>query len=160
MATDSKTGRFLKTHGASGTPEFRIWSGIMCRCHSPQSRDYPEYGGRGIYVDERWHRFENFLADLGPRPPGRGNYRSNYSVERKDNNGPYGPDNCKWATQSEQQRNKRTNLRITFNGETKSAAEWIEISGLSKNVFHLRWRRGWGIERILSTPLEIHHKRL
>lgn len=90
-----------KRHGLTDTIEHRAWARIRRRCYSPNYHNYHYYGGRGIRVCERWDSFENFLADMGPRP-GKG-----YSIERINNDGDYGPDNCKWATALEQSRNRR-----------------------------------------------------
>lgn len=90
-----------KRHGYSGTREHATWLDMRNRCRNPDAHNYARYGGRGIEVCERWDTFENFLADMGPKP-GKG-----YSIERMDNDGNYEPSNCKWATQLEQNRNKR-----------------------------------------------------
>lgn len=86
------------------------WMSLKQRCQDPNQKDYPEYGGRGITFENRWHRFENFFIDMGDPPldPVTG---ERLSIERKDNNGNYCKDNCKWATRSEQQLNKRTSNR-------------------------------------------------
>jgi hypothetical protein len=88
-------------HGHAGSPTYKSWQGMKRRCYVPHCADYPNYGGRGIVVCERWHAFENFLADMGERP-GRG-----LSIERVDNDGDYEPGNCRWATKLDQCRNRR-----------------------------------------------------
>lgn len=131
------------THGMFGTPLYRIWCGMLRRCRNPTDKNYPRYGGRGIKVCERWQQFENFYADIPPRPSPR------HSLDRRDNNGHYEPNNVRWATPQEQQNNLRSNRRITFGGETLTGAQWARRLGISKNRFYERLRLGWSVEEAI-----------
>jgi hypothetical protein len=124
-------------HGGSHLPEYRIWKGIIGRCRM---------GYRGVAVCERWRRFENFLADMGPRPSPQ------HSIDRfPDKNGNYELANCRWATPMEQARNTTRNRMITHDGRSLCLAEWAEITGISAKVLLARFKYGWSIERALST---------
>lgn len=112
------------THGFCGTPEYRVWRAMKDRCLNSSSSSYSDYGGRGICVCRRWlDSFENFLADMGPRPDGT-------SIERLDNDGNYEPHNCVWADRKTQNRNKRNNHRIKHGGEILTMAEWAERANM------------------------------
>jgi len=87
-------------HGMFGTPTHKSWEGMKSRCNDPNNSSYKYYGGRGIKVCERWHKFENFYADMGERPKGM-------TLDRINNDGDYEPRNCKWATYKEQRANSR-----------------------------------------------------
>ena len=88
------------THGMRHTPEYDTWMHLIQRCTNRKNTSWPDYGGRGIAVCDRWKKFENFFADMGSRPSGK-------SLDRINNNGGYEPGNCRWATSLEQNRNRR-----------------------------------------------------
>lgn len=105
-------GKLSKTHGMRKTREWEIWQSMVQRCRNKKSRKWIDYGGRGITVCDRWlESFENFYADMGKRPSEK------HSLERINNDGNYSPENCKWATNLEQQNNKRNTFFVVFNGE-------------------------------------------
>lgn len=139
-------------HGATAGGEksrypssYKIWCNIRQRCYDQGCPAYKYYGGRGIVMCERWLDYANFVADMGEPPPQR-------SLDRIDNDGPYSPNNCRWATRTEQARNKRSAHLISFHGETRSLVEWAEYLGVSRNKLHNRIFRGWDIERALTQP--------
>lgn len=135
------------THGRTRTLEYRSWSMMKNRCLNARSADYPEYGGRGITVCDRWMSFENFLADMGLRPS------KAHSLDRYPNqNGNYEPGNCRWATGKQQSRNTRRNRIIEYNGQKKTVVEWEELYGHPHNTIYQRRKRGWSIERSITTP--------
>ena len=96
------TSAMATKHGEHGSPEYVNWRALRERCLNPKHKNYPEYGGRGIKVCERWlNSFENFLADMGRRP------FPEATVDRKENDGDYEPGNCRWATRLDQTKNRR-----------------------------------------------------
>jgi hypothetical protein len=143
----------VTTHGDSSngsiSAEYRTWSGMVNRATSEVSsaKDYPKYRGRGIKVCDRWRVFENFLSDMGRKPT------PSHSLDRIDNDGSYCPENCRWATRSEQQRNTRSNRLLTYKGETRCLTEWAEVKGVRRHVLNNRVRLGWTTEQILETPV-------
>lgn len=139
-------------HGAkanrSRTPEYSTWVGIITRCENPKVEGYKHYGARGVRICERWRSdFANFLADMGPRPS-RG-----HSIDRINVEGNYEPGNCRWATSSEQARNKRTTRNITVNGETRCITEWAASMGANMSTIHRRLTSGWSDARAVTEPV-------
>lgn len=134
-------------HGYSLTPTGAAWYGMRQRCYNHDDKNYPSYGGRGIKVCERWlERFENFLADMGPSP-GKG-----MSIDRIDVHGNYEPKNCRWATRSEQQRNRRNNPKVDYKGESITLIAVAERVGLPLRTLRWRLANGWEINRAIETP--------
>lgn len=136
------------SHGFSGHPLYRVWRDMIRRCHTPTCPSYPDYGGRGIAVHPEWREsFEAFelYASALPRygEPGM-------EFDRTDNDQGYFPGNVRWATDREQQRNKRNNRLITFRGESLTIAEWAERTGLPFTTIESRLRLGWPAERALT----------
>jgi hypothetical protein len=128
----SKTGSSKRTHGYSRTPTYNTWSHMNQRCNNKDNFQYKDYGGRGITVCDRWDinkggSFENFLKDMGEKPKGK-------SLDRIDNRQlieGYSPENCRWSTPKEQNRNKRNNKLYTYNSKTLCEQDWLEEIGLN-----------------------------
>lgn len=132
-------------HGKSYSREHRIWRLMLVRCSCPTTQAYPSYGGRGIVVCERWRKFESFYADMGDAP-------MRHSLDRIDNDGPYSPENCRWATQERQCRNTRRTVMVTFRGRTQSLPDWADELGLKQGTLRHRLRR-WSVEKALTDAL-------
>ena len=122
------------THGLTGTPTKRVWDHMNTRCYNKNSKDYKNYGGRGITVCKHWEKFENFLEDMGRKPP-------KLTIERKDNSRGYSPDNCRWATLKEQQRNRRDNLIINYQGKSQCLSAWAEELKVCYSTLYGRIKR-------------------
>lgn len=132
----------IKTHGMTHSREYNSWHTMHQRCKCSKIPRFHLYGGKGVRVCERWASFENFYADMGPRPEG-------HSLDRIDSNGNYEPSNCRWATPRQQASNTRRNRFYTFNGKTQTEVEWSRELGIQAHS--LKWRIAhWGLERALS----------
>jgi hypothetical protein len=111
------------------------------RCTNPNDKAYPKYGGRGITVCDRWRTFSNFLGDMGLKPEGK-------SLDRRDNNGPYSPDNCRWATPLEQGANTRQNRWLTVQGTTHHLTGWARLAGVCPSTINKWVKKGVFEERV------------
>lgn len=142
-----------RTHGKTGTRLHSIWTAMRNRCNNPRNAHYREYGGRGIVVCERWGSFTDFAADVG-EPPSR-----QHTLDREDNDGPYSPENCRWATKREQANNTRWNRRITYKGETHSLSDWSRKTGIGRECLNRRFMLyGHNTERLFA-PVNPQGKR-
>ena len=155
--------RFL-THGMSGeTPEYRTWARMKRRCYTPSTTRFDLYGGRGIKVCERWHKFENFFADMGTR------LSPKHTLDRKDSNAHYScgycaqciennwPMNCRWATWDVQANNTSRNHYLTWNNKTQTFRQWEREMGLGRNTLYHRISHNWTTEQALTTPTKVKH---
>ncbi len=135
----------LKTvHGMSGTPEYICWQHMIERCTNPKNSSYKDYGARGISVSDSWRSFQNFFKDMGLKPS------AGLSIERIDNNSGYSKENCKWATDIEQVRNRRNSLLHTISGQTLCMKEWCVILGVSYSTARARVKRGLSVAEALG----------
>lgn len=142
-----------RTHGRSkkksvGEKTYAAWCGMRQRCFNQNNARWADYGGRGITVCERWaNSFENFLADMGEPPTPL------HTVERRNNDKGYEPDNCYWATRLEQSRNRRSLHMVEFNGETMCIAAWASLLEMNRGTLKSRLKRMPTTEAF-SKPIE------
>ena len=135
-------------HGLARTNKYKRWNSMKGRCYNKNNKDYKYYGARGIGVCTRWRNsFENFYADMGERPEGR-------SLDRIDNDGDYSPENCRWATQTEQNNNRRDTVMCTLNGKTQSLHSWAKELGIKHITLYKRFKKGWSAHKTLTTPVK------
>lgn len=124
-----------KTHGQYRSSEYGSWESMRGRCLNENATGFGRYGERFVCIYTPWLRFENFIADMGAKPPGT-------TLERKDNDGDYAPWNCKWATYREQARNRKNNHTLTYLGRKMTVTEVSEISGVPMTTLLRRLASG------------------
>jgi hypothetical protein len=145
-----KQSRILSNtkHGLTDSRLYSIWESMKTRCTNPKHKLYSRYGGRGINIDKEWnHSFESFYnwsINNG--------YSENLTLDRIDNNLGYVPNNCRWATRTEQSRNTCNNIFITYNEETFCATDWSRRLGGTNGLVSNRIKRGWSKEKAVSIP--------
>ena len=140
------TAAINRTHGQSKSRTFNIWLKVIARCTKENDAAYPDYGGRGVKVCEIWRNdFSTFLADMGHAPEGM-------SIDRINNGGNYEPGNCRWATAKEQALNRRSNVKVVWNGEEKSISEIAPQACVKEDTLRYRIKKGWPIERAMTEP--------
>lgn len=141
MATNNR-------HGEAGSRLYKVWAAMIGRCVNPRSKNYRHYGGRGIRVCDRWLlSFANFKSDMG-NPP------DDTTLDRINNDGPYSPENCRWATRSTQSRNTTANHWITHQGLTLTLADWSARTGLQRETIRRRLASGWSVQSALETSTQ------
>lgn len=139
-------GHNTKRRGMTAT--YRTWRSMHQRCNNPNVVCFFRYGGKGITICERWNSFESFLQDMGIRPEG-------HTLDRIDCFGNYEPENCRWATASQQARNRSNTLKLSWNDKTLTIFEWEEQTNIPAVALLHRVRyQGWTAERALTTPLK------
>lgn len=135
-----------KKHGLTGTPLYYVWVTMRQRCYNPNDRHYKWYGAKGVKVCEEWEKdvtaFYYWAISNG--------YRKGLTLDRINVDGDYSPENCRFITMSEQQRNKSSNKRIEYNGEIMSVQEWAEKLNIKPSTLRARFNKGWSIERALT----------
>lgn len=136
-------------HGEAGnTRLYREWQGMKRRCRDKKYQGYKYYGGIGITVCEEWNEYKNF-RDWALN----NGYNDNLTLDRRDSNGNYCPENCHWITIAERQLNKRNNHFIEFNGERLTISQWERKLQMRQGTIKNRMKLGWDIERILTQPI-------
>lgn len=132
-------------HGMTGTRPYRIWKAMHTRCYNPRSHSFPDYGGRGIKMCERWRdSFQNFWEDM------KDGYADGLEIDRIDNNGDYCKENCRWVTDAQQNRNKRNNRYIETSLGRMTMAELAETAGASYDTTKRRLNLGWTGDEVLA----------
>ena len=137
-------------YGSSSNPTYSKYQAMKQRCVNPKNKSYPNYGGRGIQVCDRWmNSFESFLADMGECPA------DDATIERKDSDGDYEPENCIWLSKAKQARNMRSNMKVEIDGMTfNTLIEACEHYGMNPGTVRQRLHYGFSIERALKEPVD------
>lgn len=142
-----------KTHGMSGTKEYRAWHQMIQRCHNPKNPTYERYGAIGISVCQQWRdSFAAFFADMGPCPSAK------HTIDRRRSEGNYEPGNCRWLPANQQSRNRRHVKLYDVNGEKKTVGEIAALCGLKVGTVRMRFLLGWSLERIMKTDPREYRK--
>lgn len=122
---------------------------MWMRCTDNRYRHWDRYGGRGIKVCDRWVSFDAFRDDMGKRPSRK------HTIDRINNDGNYEPNNCRWASPSEQQSNRSNNRVLTCKGETMTICAWSRRLGIRNTTLNERLKRGWTVEKALMHPVRL-----
>ena len=143
----SRSGNARRKHDGKGTRLYQIWKSMRERCNTKTASNYSRYGGIGISICDEWNDFavfKDWALSNG--------YKDNLSIDRINVYGNYEPDNCRWATVKQQGNNKRNSIRYLFNGKNLTLSEWSDIVKIPMKTLWARLKRGWSIEKTLTTP--------
>jgi hypothetical protein len=145
---DENRGMNTRTHGMTGTPLHVIWKNIRNRCNNPKEPSYRYYGARGIKLCAEWDDFYVFWQDMHQgHAPG-------LQIDRRNNDGGYSRDNCRWADRKTQCRNKRNNHYVEYNGRKLALIDWAEFLGMRTKTLFRRLKNGWSIEEAFTLPVD------
>lgn len=137
------------THNMTKTRLYGIYKNMLSRCYREKDIHYPSYGARGITVCEEWKNDKECFFEWAMN----NGYADNLTIERKDNDKGYSPNNCTWVTKEMQYKNKRQNIMITHNGKTMCAEDWSKETGIPATTIRWRYKHGWEVEKIFNKPL-------
>lgn len=152
LSNDMKSIR-ATTHGLSNKRLYGVWQNIINRCTNPKSQEYRYYGERGITICDEWRNdFKVFYDWAMANGYDETAPKGQCTIDRIDNNKGYFPDNCHWISTKMNCRNTRKNRIVEFNGEKHTLSEWSEIIHIPSNTLTERLKRGWSIEKTLTTP--------
>lgn len=138
----------VQIHGESRSRIYRIWKDVKARCYFPSHKSYTNYGRRGVKMCDEWKNSAKAFVDWSFSH----GYSDDLTLDRIDSNKGYSPDNCRWVTMKTQGNNKRNNHRIEYNGKTHTVTEWEEICGFGRGMISRRLKRGWPVEKAITTP--------
>lgn len=148
----------LTKHGGYGTRLYNILDKMKYRCNNVKSKDYKNYGARGIKVCDEWLDKETGFMNFYNWAMKNG-YRDDLSIDRIDNNGDYEPSNCRWVNNITQCNNRRANKYVTYHGKTKTITQWSRLVGISASTISQRLKRGWTIEQTLTISSDGRHRK-
>lgn len=142
--------RAYLSHRLSYTPEYRAWQTMRLRCTESTNPAYPAYGGRGITICDRWLESPaHFIEDMGRKPTPK------HEIDRIDNDKGYSKENCRWATRSENDRNRRSTRWVEYHGERRKLADLMEEKKMTDGAVYGRLKAGWSIDRVFDTPVQV-----
>ena len=155
MGEQEVSGAVQRTHGESNTRLYKAWRNMKNRCLNSKSKDYPDYGGRGIKVCANWinsyESFRDWAVSHG--------YSEELSIDRIDVNGDYCPENCRWATQEQQSRNTRKNIHVEIDGFSGCLLDYCELHGLNYHTVISRLNLGWPLEEAIKRSERTNYRK-